>query len=162
MGFAAIERQVASRHQFRERELRARLRARSQRGEPVNLETKRAGDAARGLICDHGRVAALAAQAVGPDIRPGRRVHQVEVDFQVAVGSVDVADDGVLHAEVGHQVGVGAAVAIGVRCRLRDHPQIAEAAEVADKTVGEVAGECRVIDTVEPSAAKGRTTTLWL
>src|SRR6266496_4014728 len=83
---------------------------------------------------------------VGPDIRSGRRVHQLKIYSQSAVTALNATDHRVLHTQVCHEVcHVHLTIAIEVRCLLRDHPQFAEAAEVPDQVMGEGPGERRIV-----------------
>ena len=83
---------------------------------------------------------------VGPEVRSGRRVHQLKIYSQSAVRALNATDDRVLHTEVSHKVcDVHPTIPIEVGCLFRDHPQFAEAAEIPDQVMGEDARERRVV-----------------
>jgi len=83
---------------------------------------------------------------VGPEIRSGRRVHELKIYSQSAVRALNAPDDRVLHTEVRHKVcHVRLTIPIDVGCLFRDHPQFAKAAEIPDQVMGEDARERGIV-----------------
>src|ERR1700756_4393752 len=90
---------------------------------------------------------------VGPEVRSGRRVHQLKIYSQSAVRALNATDDRVLRTEVSHKVcHVHPTIPIEVGCLFRNHPQFVKAAEIPDQVMGEDPRE----------RGGGRTTSAWL